>query len=81
MNKVMILATLVTAAILFVFGQANSDQRVEEEISRLNDQEVEALLRNDVKTLGRLWSEDFIVTNPFNKFLNKQALAAPKIGH
>ena len=38
----------------------------------LNTQEVEALLHNDVKALGRLWSDDFVVTNPFNKFINKQ---------
>jgi hypothetical protein len=25
-----------------------------------------------VATLKRLWSDDFVVTNPFNKFINKQ---------
>ena len=44
----------------------------EQEIRRLNGQEVEALLRNDVATLKTLWSDEFVVTNPFNKFLKKE---------
>lgn len=52
--------------------QNDKDRRVEDEIRRLNAQEVAALLSNDVKTLGSLWSDDFVVTNPFNKFVNKQ---------
>ncbi len=38
----------------------------------MNAQEVEALLHHDVKALALLWSDDFVVTNPFNKFVNKQ---------
>ena len=44
----------------------------EEEIRRLNVEEPEAFLHKDPKTLARLWSDDFVVTNPFNKFVNKQ---------
>ena len=29
-------------------------------------------LHNDVKTLARIWSDDFVVTNPFNKFVNRE---------
>ncbi len=77
MKKAIALAALITVAALLVLGQTtrrqtDKDRRVEEEIRRLNAQEVEALLRNDVKTLGRIWSDDFVVTNPFNKFVNKQ---------
>lgn len=72
MKKTIALATLITVAALLASGQTNKDRRVEEEIRRLNSQEVEALLRNDVATLRRLWSDDFVVTNPFNRFINKQ---------
>jgi ketosteroid isomerase-like protein len=72
MRKVIILATLIAAIGLQVPGQTGQNNRVEEEIRRLNKQEVEALLRNDINTLARLWSDDFVVTNPFNKFINKQ---------
>jgi hypothetical protein len=72
MNKFIALATIITVAAFFGSAQVGKDRRVEEEIRRLNAQEVEGLLRNDVKTLGRIWSDDFVVTNPLNKFVNKQ---------
>lgn len=43
-----------------------------EEVRRLNSEEVEAFVQKDPKALARLWSDDFVVTNPLNKFLNKQ---------
>ena len=76
MKKAIALAILITMAALLVSGQNNQNRRIEEEIRRLNAQEVEALLHNDVKTLGRIWSDDFVVTNPFNKFVNKQQVLA-----
>ena len=53
-------------------GQGEGERHGEADMRRLNTQEVEALLRNDVTTLKRLWSDDFVVTNPFNKFIKKQ---------
>jgi ketosteroid isomerase-like protein len=44
----------------------------EKEIRRLNIEEPEAFLHKDSKTLARLWSDDLVVTNPLNKFVNKQ---------
>ena len=38
----------------------------------MSDEEVQAFLHNDPKTMARLWSDDFVVTNPLNKFVNKQ---------
>jgi len=66
------LAMLITLAGLIVPGQTDNDRGVQAEIRRLNAQEVEALLQKDIKTLSRLWSSDFVVTNPLNKFVNKQ---------
>lgn len=72
MKKAIALAALIVGSALLASGQAGNSRRAEEEIRRLNAQEVEALLRNDVKALGRIWSGDFVVTNPLNQFVNKQ---------
>ena len=45
---------------------------IDQEIRRLNEQEVHALLRSDTRTLTSIWSKDLVVTNPLNKFVNKQ---------
>lgn len=44
----------------------------EEEVRRLMAEEVEAFEHQDPKTLARLWSDDFVVTNPLNKFVSKR---------
>ena len=44
----------------------------EQEVRRLNVEEVEAFLQKDPKAMARLWSDGFVVTNPLNKFVNKQ---------
>ncbi|MEW5979505.1 MAG: nuclear transport factor 2 family protein [Acidobacteriota bacterium] len=75
MNKVIPLATLLVAS-LFVFAEGDKGHEAEEEIRRLNEQEVKALLRNDAATLEHLWSDDFVVTNPFNKFIDKRQVLA-----
>ncbi len=71
MIKAMIFITLITMAALPVAAQ-NKDRVLEEEIRRVNAQEVAGLLRNNVAALERLWSNDFVVTNPLNKFVSKQ---------
>lgn len=43
----------------------------EDEIRRLNSEEVQAFVHNDPKEMARLWSDDFVVTNPLNKFVTK----------
>lgn len=48
-----------------------ADDQTELDIRQLNTEEVAAFLRKDVPALARLWSEDFVVTNPLNRFVNK----------
>jgi hypothetical protein len=72
-----LLASLVGAWGAFASAQVTDqpptkDARAEQEIRLLNTQEVEAFLHKDPKTMARLWSDDFVVTNPLNKFLNKR---------
>ena len=52
-------------------ANTNSDN-AEEGIRRLNAEEVDAFLKNDRAAMARLWSDDFVVTNPLNKFVTKQ---------
>src|SRR4030088_3605192 len=51
---------------------ATEDEQAQEGVRKLNTEEVEAFLHKDPKTMARLWSDDFVVTNPLNKFVNKQ---------
>lgn len=50
---------------------ATKDNRADEEVRRVNAEEVEAFLHKDPKAMARLWSDNFVVTNPLNKFVTK----------
>lgn len=51
------------------------------EVRQLNLQEVQAMLHSDADAMARLWSDDFVVTNPLNKFVTgKQVLEMVKTG-
>ena len=66
---------ILTSALDFVQAAATDtqeDKHVEEEIRRLNGEEVDAFLHKDPQAMARLWSDDFVVTNPLNKFVTKQ---------
>ena len=71
MIKAMAVLTMIMMTALLVSAQ-NKDRRVDEEIRQVNAEEVQGLLRNDVRALGNIWSDDLVVTNPLNKFVNKQ---------
>ncbi|HEV8369777.1 MAG TPA: nuclear transport factor 2 family protein [Pyrinomonadaceae bacterium] len=71
MNKAIILVTILMMYTVLVSAQ-KKERRVDEEIRRLNAQEVAGLLNNNVRLLESLWADEFVVTNPLNKFVNKQ---------
>jgi uncharacterized protein (TIGR02246 family) len=50
----------------------SAEKSADEAVRRLNAEEVEAFLHNDPKAMARLWSDDFVVTNPLNKFVSKK---------
>lgn len=66
--------SLICASTLFASTPADgeSDKQSEEEVRQLNAAEVAAFLHNDPKAMAGLWSDDFVVTNPLNKFVSKQ---------
>ena len=70
-----IMSLLKFTMVLFCAAQispASGDRQAEQEVRQASNQEVQAFLHNDPKTMAQLWSDDFVVTNPLNKFVNKQ---------
>lgn len=66
---------LLAAGLLFTTLQASSSSESrlpEQQVRRASDAEVRAFLQKDPEAMARLWSDDFVVTNPLNKFVNKQ---------
>ena len=73
----LVLALGMVDSHVIVAGQAqvpptSTDASAEAEVRRLSVEEVQAFLRSDPQTLARLWSDDFVVTNPLNQFVTKQ---------
>lgn len=52
--------------------QSEAESAVTKEVRQLNAQEVQALLRGDADALAGLWSDDFVVNNPLNRFVDKK---------
>jgi uncharacterized protein (TIGR02246 family) len=72
---------ILACVILFGAAQSSSPSDAvsatpEQEVRRLSAEEVAAFQQNDSATMARIWSDDFIVTNPFNRFLTKQQVLA-----
>jgi uncharacterized protein (TIGR02246 family) len=63
---------IISAVIPSTAKATTADQDAEEAVRTLNAKEVQAFLQRDPKTMALLWSDDFVVTNPLNKFANKQ---------
>lgn len=49
-----------------------NDKKAEQEVRQFSNEEVKAFLAKDTKAMARLWSSDFVVTNPLNKFVTGQ---------
>jgi len=57
-------STLVTN----IYGQNDSlKASIEQEIRRLDSAHADAVLRGDLAAMDTIWTEDFIVNNPFNE--------------
>ncbi len=77
MKSIILLAVLCALPAFFARApaaqaQSSKDRHTEAEVRQLNAEEVTAFLNKDSKTLARLWSNDFVVTNPLNRFVTKQ---------
>lgn len=63
---------LAVVLAVFVTGSASAQSakqkaKIEQEIRRLDLAHADAVLRGDLATLDKLWTEDFRVNNPFNQ--------------
>ena len=76
LKRTLLIALLSGTAAQFSSAQSTPDSTREdkgtEEVRRLNVDEVQSFLQKDPKAMARLWSDDFVVTNRLNKFVNKQ---------
>jgi hypothetical protein len=72
MTSGIVRTALITVVALLVPMQMSKSRNLDEEIRRLNAQEVDGLLNQNVKSLEYLWSKDLVVTNPLNQFVNKE---------
>jgi hypothetical protein len=72
---VVMIISLGNVGTIIVCAQSNDGTNkdgAEQDVRKLNAEEVAAFLNNDPKVMARVWSDDFVVTNPLNKFVNKQ---------
>ena len=76
-SRMKIIAASIALALLLLTSRGEivantSSDSAEEGIRRLSAEEVDAFLKNDRSAMARLWSDDFVVTNPLNKFVTKE---------
>jgi hypothetical protein len=62
----------LTTAVQVSAQDSDADRATEQEVRKLNTEEVDRFLHKDPAVMERLWSDDFVVTNSLNKFVNKQ---------
>jgi len=61
------IVALISSASL-VFGQSEQEKlAIEQEVKKLDLEHADAVLRGDQQAMNKYWTEDFIVTNPFNE--------------
>jgi hypothetical protein len=67
--RVIVLTLVVTFIVMgSVSGQtAKQSNALEQEIRKLEQAQVDALLRNDIAAIKRNWAKDHVVNNPFNQ--------------
>jgi hypothetical protein len=71
MKLVLLAAVFTFAASGSVLGQsATQIGALEQAIRKLEQAEVDALLRNDLAALRSNWAKDYVVNNPFNKIVD-----------
>ena len=63
-----VLLLFLVLFVLNLYGQDDSAYiSIKQQIRKLEQGQVDALLRNDIDEMQKHWSKDYIVNNPFNK--------------
>lgn len=63
---------LVSLVVVAQNSPTSADSQSEQQVRQASDEEIQAFLHKDANSMARLWSDDFVVTNPLNKFVTKQ---------
>lgn len=66
-KKLILLAIAITVASSASGQSAKQKAAIEQEIRKLDLAHADAVLRGDLVSLDKLWTEDFRVNNPFNE--------------
>lgn len=70
MNLIRVVTTVILLATCLASGQsATQDDSLEQEIRKLDQANVEAVLHSDLAALEKLWAEDFTVNAPSNQVI------------
>lgn len=72
LSALTMLFTMVSLCATVQAPSLSADKLAEQQVRQASDDEVQAFLRKDPQEMARLWSDDLVVTNPLNKFVNKQ---------
>jgi ketosteroid isomerase-like protein len=68
MMRFLLITALSVLAPSLVLGQsAKQKVAIQQEIRKLDAAHADAILRGDLAALDKLWTEDFMVNNPFNE--------------
>ncbi len=86
MKRLLFSCLLISAAVFSSVGQtsrrlSDGDQKIVEEIKRRYGHERELILRQDSVALNKFYPDEFVVTNPFNQFIDKQKVIERVIGN
>ena len=87
MRRILLLSALTIALVWTAKGQGTSGnqgyvvEKAKEEVLKVEDEMNQAIEKGDVNTLGRIFADDFTVTNPSGKIITRaQDLAEIRSG-
>ena len=75
LTHALLFSAVVSSSVIGAFSQSARPQTqstAEQDVRRLNAEEVAAFLHKDPAAMEHLWSDDLVVTNPLNKFVTKK---------
>ncbi|HMG90110.1 MAG TPA: nuclear transport factor 2 family protein [Chryseolinea sp.] len=67
-HSICLTVVALISSVSLVLGQSKQEQlAIEQEVKKLDLEHADAVLRGDQEAMNKYWTEDFIVTNPFNE--------------
>ncbi len=71
MKQILLVIIVIFAAAGLAMAQsAKQNDALEQKIRKLEQGEIDALLRNDLNAVESNWAKDYVVNNPFNVVVN-----------